>query len=250
MKQRVNTSWIVHASLLINKYLLTKQWTAVYFETSKKLILRSICLAAYFIFHHHLIGPGWYGNPALIHSAYVLHVAVHECRCVFRGSGGSSMQHMPGKFCHHLSEEQRRVGQQCWERPMEEYKGKGSYKKRWKEGWLWWETQGGRCKKALPIGFNPSDRTLGSCSVNTSHPCLVIYHSVPDAFFHNSELCRHWSTLQRGNIQVQEIPACKWICLSLACRAETMIKGEVTSLQGSRRKFPAVISERRSTYLT
>lgn len=25
-----------------------------------------------------------------------------------RGSGGSSMEHMPGKFCHHLSEERDR----------------------------------------------------------------------------------------------------------------------------------------------
>lgn len=88
--------------------------------------VKSGCIL-HFIFHHCPLSPGWYGNRELIHSAYVLRVAVHECRCVSRGSGGSSMKHMPGKFCHHLYEERRRVGQERRERPMEGYKGKGCY---------------------------------------------------------------------------------------------------------------------------
>lgn len=32
--------------------------------------------------------------------------------CVSRGSGGSSVQHVPGKFCHRLGEERRREGEE------------------------------------------------------------------------------------------------------------------------------------------
>lgn len=87
----------------------------------------------------------------------------------------------------------RDEGQERRERPMEGYKGKESYKRRGKEGELWWETQGGGegpqfsgggCQKVPPVGFNPSDRTLGSCSVNIS--AWSIYHSVSNAVFHSS----------------------------------------------------------------
>lgn len=32
------------------------------------------------------------------------------CRCVSRDSGGSSAQHVPGKFCHHPCEEREKSG--------------------------------------------------------------------------------------------------------------------------------------------
>lgn len=56
-------------------------------------------------------------------------------------------------------------------------RGRDAIKRDAKRGSLWWETQGGGegpkfswggCKKALPVGFKPPDRTLGSCSVRMS----------------------------------------------------------------------------------
>lgn len=38
------------------------------------------------------------GEFKLIHSACVLFMGVHVCWCVSRGSGGSSVQHVPGRF--------------------------------------------------------------------------------------------------------------------------------------------------------
>lgn len=162
-------------------------------------VLQSIFPAAYIIFHHHLIGPGWYGNPAVILSAYVLCVAMHLCL--------EALEVHPLNICQGSSvitsakskgERDSSAEKDLWRYIRE----REAIKRDGKKGDCGGKQRVG-CKRALPVGINPSDRTLGSCSVNTCHSCWSIYPSVSDAFFHNSELCRHWSTLQRINIRTR-----------------------------------------------
>lgn len=72
----------------------------------------------------------------------------------------------------------------------------------------------GRMQEALPVGFKPSDRTLGSCSV---HMSSIIYlmdtlKSLNDEGCLIVQLCRHWSVLQRLNTQAI------WACRELSYR--------------------------------
>lgn len=60
-------------------------------------------------------------------------MGVHVCWCVSRGSGGSSVQHVPGKFCHHLRERVEERGRRAMRR-----KGRG-------------ETDGGISGEGRPI---------------------------------------------------------------------------------------------------
>lgn len=157
----------------------------------------------------------------------------------------------------------REEGQERRERPMEGYKGKESYKKSLKEGELWWETQGGGegpqfsrggCQKVLHVGFNPSDRTLGSCSVNISViRAWSIYHSVSNAVFHSSVI-HPSNTFKSVNVfctgQGSESLACKRSCSSTHNpQLPGAAKRWNNSISAGFEKFPTAINEQRSTSL-
>lgn len=98
-------------------------------KSLKNLLVRHVDMltgSGLYIFHHHLLCPGGYAEIELIHSACV-HASMgeHVCWCVSRGSGGSSVQHVPGKVCHHLCEEWSREGEESGE-------GKGRAESRWR----------------------------------------------------------------------------------------------------------------------
>lgn len=91
------------------------------------------------MFHRHVFSPGGYGKVELIHSTCV------PCVCVgvSRDSGGSSVQHVLGKFCHHLCEEWRREG------------GEG---REGKSGDRWRDIRGGRAIKRVREGKRDAGR--------------------------------------------------------------------------------------------
>lgn len=236
----------MHASLLINKYLLTNQWTAAFFWGVQKIgfaVNLSGCVL-YFPSSSHWPWC-WYGNPAVIHSAYALPVAVHECRCVCL----EALEVHPRNICQGSSVITSAKSGGQWDSSTEKdqwrsIRGREAIKRDGKRGDCGRRHREEDARKHSLLVLTPLTELLA----RVQWICLIrawsIYHSVPDASLPSTtQLCRHWSALQRVNTQVKEILACKWIWLFLACRAKSMIKGGVVSL-------PTVISGQRSTSLT
>lgn len=185
----------------------------------------------HYVFHQYLLCPdGW---AELIHSACVLFMGLHVSLCVSRGSGGSSVQHVPGKFVitsvksgREREKSSKKVGKSRdrwrnigvgWAIKREGKRGNfrntgGIY--RVKKGG--WKSPGVDVRKLSLLGLAPSTKIL-ACIHWTCLLCACpIYHSVPSTF---SPLCCFVSHPSLGSTESSTEPSPDtliiWIWISI-----------------------------------
>lgn len=197
------------------------------------------------MFHHHLLSPGGYSKVELIHSTCVLCMGVYVSWCMSRGSRGSSAQHVPRKFCHHLREEWRRAARRTGRgetdggisgegRPIKREGRRGNMRDRMNMGGTYrveergWNFPGEDVKKLSLLGFAPQTEILAYVHWTCLLRACSIYHSVSNTFspYSVASSLIHLSEVLKGalgQVRTHTLIIRLWIALFAKCNKWTRI---------------------------